>query len=161
MSHSWRHNCRLTVNKDVYENHYEELVGYIIAELRGYQFYKNNMEETTKIESEFTGGARDQENCQAHGYGIKGVYETAMGIQMDPDTEAIAKFYQLMKDISPTDVGTDLNPQTPYDVLDFVYVGAYKEALDAMAVREPEEAICRNWSKNCGWNRRRKRPSCS
>ena len=119
------------------------------------------MEETTKIESEFTGGARDQESCQAHGYGIKDVCETAMDIQMDPDTEAIVKFYQLMKDISPTDVGTDLNPPTPYDVLDFVYVGAYKEALDAMAVREPEEAICRNWSKNCGWNRRQKRPSCS
>jgi NitT/TauT family transport system substrate-binding protein len=133
--------CRLTVNADVYNNHYSELVGYILAELRGYHYFLNNEDEVCEILSTFTGGARDPENCRATLYGIAGSYDTAMGIQMDPDTEAVLAFYELMKNISPTDVGTSLDPGTTHEVLDYIYPKAYREALELLSEREPDEKL--------------------
>ena len=51
--------CRQTCNESTYEENFEALVRFETANLRGYEFYLNNMEETLDILEEYSGEDRD------------------------------------------------------------------------------------------------------
>ena len=51
--------CRQTCNEATYEDNFEALVRFEIANLRGYEYYLNNMEETLDILEDYSGEDRD------------------------------------------------------------------------------------------------------
>lgn len=123
--------CRMTTNKAMVTDHKYALAAFIVAELRGYELYKNDKEETIKNLAEFTGV--DEESLEAVYYGTDD-FRTAMQIVMDPQVDLIKDYYEDYKTCGFIDQDS---PATD----DFYYNEAYVAALDIMTEREPDSEI--------------------
>ncbi len=124
--------CRLQVSKEMVNERNDELVKFIIAQLRGYQTYLDDKEKTCEILAEYSG--QDALTCEAMMYGLDN-YHTPMVVTVDPDTQACVATYEKMKKLGFID------ENTPYDVKDYIYTDAYKAALETMIEREPENSL--------------------
>lgn len=124
--------CRMSVNKGMVTDHKVALTQFIIAELRGYKFFKENKEKTVKNLAEFTGC--DTESLEAVYYGLKD-WRTAMEIIMDPQVDIMKKYYDCYKTCGFID------PKTPYETDEYYYNEAYLAALAVLAEREPNEQL--------------------
>ena len=123
--------CRMTVNKAMVTEHQYALAQFLIAELRGYELYKNDKETTLDNLEKFTGV--DRESLEAIYYGTDD-FRTPMEIIMDPQVDYIKSYY---KDYQ-TDGFIAEDAPAPDD---FFYNEAYVAALDILSQRDPDSAL--------------------
>ncbi|MGI6221232.1 MAG: ABC transporter substrate-binding protein [Coriobacteriales bacterium] len=123
--------CRVTVNKAMVTEHQYALAQFLVAELRGYELYKNDKEATVKNLADFTGV--DEESLEAVYYGTDD-FRTPMEIIMDPQVDYIKSYY---KDYQ-TDGFIAEDAPAPDD---FFYNESYVAALETLAQREPDNAL--------------------
>ena len=129
--------CRQTCNEATYEDNFEALVRFEIANLRGYEYYLNNMEETLDILEDYSG--EDRDFLQAQLYGTEG-YTPVMRVSLDPDKDACVEFYQAMVNIGEVeDTGVDWDQYVVTDV--------YSTALERLMEREPDNALWQELSE--------------
>lgn len=129
--------CRQTCNEATYEENFEALVRFEIANLRGYEYYLNNMEETLDILEDCSG--EDRDFLQAQLYGTEG-YTPVMRVSLDPDKDACVEFYQAMVNIGEVeDTGVDWDQYVVTDV--------YSTALERLMEREPDNALWQDLSE--------------
>ena len=108
-----------------------------IANLRGYEYYLNNMEETLDILEDYSG--EDRDFLQAQLYGTEG-YTPVMRVSLDPDKDACVEFYQAMVNIGEVeDTGVDWDQYVVTDV--------YSTALERLMEREPDNALWQDLSE--------------
>ena len=124
--------CRQTCNQTTYEEDFDALVRFETAALRGYEFYRNNEEETLDILEAYAGEDRDFIKGQV--YGTDG-YTPVMRLSLDPDKDACIKFYEAMGNIGQIDNTLDI------DWSEYVVTDVYGTALDTLAEREPDNAL--------------------
>ena len=124
--------CRMTVNKSMVTDHKLALTQFIIGELRGYQFFKQNKEKTVENLANFT--SVDAESLEAVYYGTDS-FRTAMEIIMDPQVDIMKKYYECYKTCGFID------PNTKYATDEYYYNEAYVAALKVLAEREPNEQL--------------------
>ena len=126
--------CRQTCNESTYEENFEALVRFETANLRGYEFYLNNMEETLDILEEYSGEDRDFLQAQLYGTGS---YTPVMRVSLDPDKDACVAFYEAMVNIGEVeDTGAGWD--------EYVVTDVYSTALGRLAGREPDNGL---WSE--------------
>lgn len=129
--------CRQTCNEATYEENFEALVRFEIANLRGYEYYLNNMEETLDILEDYSG--EDRDFLQAQLYGTEG-YTPVMRVSLDPDKDACVEFYQAMVNIGEVEgTGVDWDQYAVTDV--------YSTALERLMEREPDNALWQDLSE--------------
>ena len=129
--------CRQACNEATYEENFEALVRFEIANLRGYEYYLNNMEETLDILEDYSG--EDRDFLQAQLYGTEG-YTPVMRVSLDPDKDACVEFYQAMVNIGEVeDTGVDWDQYVVTDV--------YSTALERLMEREPDNALWQDLSE--------------
>ena len=126
--------CRQTCNQTTYEENFDALVKFETAALRGYEFYKNNEEETLDILEAYSGEDRDFLKGQTYGTDS---YTPVMRLSLDPDKDACVKFYEAMGNIGQIDNSLDI------DWTQYVVTDVYETALNTLAEREPDNGF---WS---------------
>ena len=126
--------CRQTCNQTTYEEHFDALVRFETAALRGYEFYKNNEDETLDILEAYAGEDRDFLKGQVYGTDS---YTPVMRLTLDPDKDACIRFYEAMGNIGQIDNSLDI------DWSQYVVTDVYENALRTLADREPDNAF---WS---------------
>ena len=120
--------CRQTCYEGTYENNFDALVAFEIATLRGYKYYKDNMESTLDIMEGYTGQNRDY--LQAQLYGTDS-YTPAMRLTLDPDKKACIAFYEAMMNIG------EIEDRIEIDWNDYVVTDVYETALRTLIERGP------------------------
>ena len=125
--------CRQTCYEGTYLNNFDALVRFEIATIRGYEFYKNNKEETLDILQAYTDG-QDRDYLCAQVYGTEN-YTPVMRLTLDPDKKACVAFYQAMANIGEIEDSVDV------DWNDYVVTDVYSTALQTLLEREPDNAL--------------------
>lgn len=124
--------CRQTCNQKTYEEEYDALVRFETATLRGYDFYRNHMEETLDILEAYAG--EDRDFLQAQVYGTED-YTTVMRVSLDPDKRACVDFYEALANLG------EISDTVEVDWDDYVVTDVYKDALDILQEREPNNML--------------------
>lgn len=124
--------CRQNCSEEAYHTKYLSLVDFEIALLRGYKTYVQEPETVIPILVEYSG--QDEDYVRAAMYGTD-EYENVMDLSPDPNKKAVVEFYQTLKNIG------EIDANTPHDINDYVITSIYKQALDTMAEREPDEQL--------------------
>lgn len=124
--------CRQTCNLTTYEEKKDALVRFETATLRGYEFYKNNEEETLDILEKYAEQDRDFIKGQIYG---TDTYTPAMRITIDPDKDACVAFYKAMENIG------EIAPAEDIDWSDYVVTDVYEKALAGLSEREPDNEL--------------------
>lgn len=124
--------CRQTCNQTTYETKKEALVAFEIAALRGYEFCKNNEEETLDILEAYSG--EDREFLRGQIYGTED-YTPIMRLSLDPDKKACVEFYEALANIGEIEETVDV------DWNEYVVTDVYEEALNEMASREADSEL--------------------
>ena len=124
--------CRQTCNLTTYEENADALTKFEIAALRGYDYYKNNMEETLDILVDYAG--EDRDFIQGQVYGTEN-YTPVMRLSLDPDKDACIAFYEAMGNIGQIDNTLDINWS------EYVVTDIYENALKTLSEREPDNAM--------------------
>ncbi|MCR5388612.1 MAG: ABC transporter substrate-binding protein [Lachnospiraceae bacterium] len=124
--------CRQTCNEKTYEEHFDALVAFERAVLRGYQYYKENMEETLDILVAYSEADRDFVKAQV--YGTEN-YTPVMRLSLDPDKQACIKFYEALANIG------EISDTVEVDWDKYVVSDVYGAALADLAEREPDTSL--------------------
>ena len=124
--------CRQTCNEKTYEENKDALIRFETAALRGYDYYRNNEEETLDILVDYAGEDRDFIKGQVYGTDS---YTPVMRLSLDPDKDACIKFYEAMGNIGQIDNTLDV------DWSKYVVTDVYETALNDLAAREPDNAL--------------------
>jgi len=127
--------CRQTCNQTTYEDNKDALIKFETAALRGYDYYRNNEEETLDILEAYAGEDRDFIKGQVYG---TDTYTPVMRLSLDPDKDACIRFYEAMGNIGQIDNTLDI------DWSEYVVTDVYESALNELASREPDNAL---WSE--------------
>ena len=121
--------CRQTCYQKTYEEHYDTLVAFETAVLRGHRFYLENQEETLDILETFAGQERDF--LQAQVYGTDS-YTPVMRLSLDPDKKACLAFYEAMGNLG------EITDTVEVDWDNYVVSDVYGTALQNLAEKEPD-----------------------
>ncbi|MBQ0058435.1 MAG: ABC transporter substrate-binding protein [Lachnospiraceae bacterium] len=124
--------CRQTCNQTTYEEHFDALVKFETAAIRGYEYYLNNEEETLDILEAYSGEDRDFLRGQVYGTDN---YTPMMRLSLDPDQNACVDFYEAMGNIGGIDNSLDI------DWASYVVTDVYGTALDILEERVPDNAL--------------------
>ena len=124
--------CRQTCYQGTYEDHYDALVKFETAALRGYAFSRENREQTLDILEAYS--REDRDFLQAQVYGTQ-TYTPAMRLSLDPDRDACIAFYGAMERIG------QIEPAAPVDWGAYVVSDVYQDALETLAQREPDNPL--------------------
>ena len=124
--------CRQTCSLKAYEEKKDALIRFETALLRGYDFYRNNEEETLDILVDYAGEDRDFIRGQVYGTDS---YTPVMRLFPDPDKDACVAFYKAMQNIGQIDGSLEITWE------DYVVTDVYKTALDTLSEREPDNAL--------------------
>lgn len=123
--------CRQTTSREVLNTRRADLVNFQIANLRAYDVYMNDPETAIKALVEYSG--QSEEYVRAVMYGLEGEYDNAMIISLDPNTNKVEEFYEVMEANGDITEGADMSAQIDATV--------YYDALSAMMEREPDNAV--------------------
>lgn len=119
--------CRQTTSGTVLVEKRNALVKFEIALLRAYRVYLDEPETTVSALTPFSG--------QDEAYVRTFLYEDALVVSLDPASIRVKEFYEMMADNGDLSVGS---PKAPSNLVD---ASIYREALQILAEREPEEAL--------------------
>lgn len=118
--------CRQTTNFQCIEDKPSALVKFEIANLRAFDVLQNDRDKAIKAIMEYSG--QDEAYVEAVIYGTDD-YEAAMVVEMDPYSDAVCDFYEVMKQTNT------IPAESSYQMEDHVEVGIYRAALDEMIAR--------------------------
>lgn len=118
--------CRQTTSKATIETKRDALVRFQVANLRAYLTYRSDKEKTITTLMTYSG--------QDRAYVEACLYDEVMKITLDPAKDRIQDFYEALKE------NGDIDAATPYSVTDAVDNTIYKDALDEMQKRYPDDA---------------------
>ena len=118
--------CRQTTSSAVYESKRGALVKFQIANLRAYKLMKDDPQTAVKILMEYSGQPED--------YVKYCLYSNVMVITMDPAANRIRDFYEIMGK------NGDLPKNPKKDIENNIDASIYREALDEMLKRYPNDA---------------------
>lgn len=124
--------CRQTTNRGVFETKREALVRFQMANLRAYAFAygdAKNKQETIGILADYSG--LDEEFVDYC------VYSGIMKYELDPATDKIREFYDIMIR------SEQINPPEDLDFDQHMDLSIYQEALERLIDREPNETVYR------------------
>lgn len=124
--------CRQTCNETTYTEHFDALVAFETATLRGYRYAQENMEETLDILEAYANGNRDFVKAQV--YGTES-YTPVMRLSLDPDKTACIEFYNALANLG------ELEDTVEVDWNDYVVSDVYGTALQLLSEREPDCAL--------------------
>lgn len=119
--------CRQTTSSAVISEKREALVRFETALLRAFEVYTNDRDTTVELLTAFSGQEKD--------YTETFLYEDALIVNPDPAADRVVEFYETMKQ------NGDIEAASTVDMADHVDSSIYKEALDGMAQREPDNAF--------------------
>ena len=136
--------CRQTTNRTVFEEKRESLIRLQIANIRAYAFAygddQANKEEVISLLEGYSGLEPD--------YIDFSIYSQVMKYELDPATDKVRDFYELMlrnEQIAP-DEDVDIENQMDYLV--------YQEALERLVARYPDQALYQELLDNIGRDNR-------
>lgn len=118
--------CRQTTSKETIATKRNALVSFQVANLRAYLTYRSDKEKTITTLMNYSG--------QDRAYVEACLYDEVMKITLDPAKDRIEDFYEALKD------NGDIDAATPHNVADSVDNTIYKDALDEMQKRYPDDA---------------------
>ncbi len=124
--------CRQNCSESAYKTKYLSLVDFETALLRGYKTYKQEPETVIPILVEYSG--QDAGYVRAAMYGTSD-YVNMMDLSPDPNRKAVLGFYETLKNIG------EIDKNTAYKMDDYVVTSVYKDALDNLSAREPNEQL--------------------
>lgn len=124
--------CRQSTSTECLRDKTSALVKFEIANLRAYEVFRTDRERAIKALAAHSGQPETYvENVM---YGTD-EYTTPMIVEMDPYTDAVCAFYEVMKQTE------NIDPATPYRMEDHVDSTVYKAALDEMIARGENSAL--------------------
>ena len=124
--------CRQTCYQKTYEDHFDTLVAFETATLRGYQYYLDHEEETLDILEAYAGQDRDFLKAQVYG---TDTYIPVMRLSLDPDKKACLAFYDAMANLGEITDTVDVDWDT------YVVSDVYGTALQTLLEREPDNEL--------------------
>ncbi len=125
--------CRQTTSRAAYENKYDALVKFEIANLRAYETIMTDKQAAIDALVAYSG--QDATYVEAIIYGIEGEYDAAMIISLDPNKNKVIDFYETMK------ANGDIDPDTEFAMEDHIDITIYKAALDELITRDADKQI--------------------
>ena len=125
--------CRQTTSQKVIDDKRDALVKFQTANIRAYLLCMEDAETAVKKLMDFSGQNREYvEYC---------LYDGAMKITMDPAKNKVLSFYEVMKD------NGDIPEDSKWDGEKNVDITIYKEALDGLKKRLPDNEILKELEK--------------
>lgn len=124
--------CRQTTSRAAFNNKYDALVKFQIANLLAYDVFVNDKE--TALDALTAHSGQPREFVEAIMYGL-GDYAPAMNISLDPNKTKVVAFYEIMR------LNGDIPAETEYDMLEHIDTGIYAQALQTMLKRAPENDV--------------------
>lgn len=118
--------CRQTTSMDALQNKASALVKFTVANLRALEIFNNDKKRAIKDLAKYSG--QSEEYVENIAYGTD-KYDTPMIIELDPYTDAVCNFYEVMKETGNIDASTECKME------DHVDSAIYKAALDIMVER--------------------------
>lgn len=118
--------CRQTTSKNALDSKASALVKFTVANLRALEVFNNDKKRAIKALAKFSG--QSEEYVENVAFGTDG-YKTPMIIELDPYTDAVCNFYEVMKETGNVDSTTECKME------DHVDSTIYKKALDIMIER--------------------------
>lgn len=115
--------CRQTASRTAVNDKRDALVRFEMAALRAYDTFLNDKETAIKTLAAYCG--QDESYVEAIMYGTAD-YDNAMIVSLDPNRKKVADFYEVMKG------NEDIDPETPYDINDYIDTTIYEDALKNM-----------------------------
>lgn len=135
--------CRQNCSADAYHTKYLSLVDFEVALLRGYDYYLNNKDTVIPMLCEYS--SQEADYVEAAMYGTA-TYRNVMNVSPDPYCNAVKKFYDALKEIG------EIDPETPYTIDEYVVPDIYRQALDIMLEREPNNETYKRLDQNFAAN---------
>jgi len=130
--------CRLTANTDALRKNPELYKRFLIALIRAYKFYRENPDETVKI---LANGLKIDEDILRKDTYTDHTFES----NPDPLTNGTVDFWNVMTDIGYL-------PENHVQVRDHIDTSIYRQALDEVLKRYPDDPVYREldgfYSKN-------------
>ena len=123
--------CRQVTSKEVIAEKRDALVKYHVAQLRGYQFFLNNQDESAEILAAFV--EQDPADIKTQMYGSE-KYTPATVVNPDPQANESIAFLEAMVD-------GKMIPANEINWADYFDTSIYSEALQIMQDREPDEQL--------------------
>ncbi len=120
--------CRQNCSEQAYKEKYLSLVDFEVAILRGYDYYLNNKEDVIKRLCDYS--AQEPGYVEAAMYGTD-TYRNLMNASPDPYVVRVKEFYTVLKNIG------EIDKDNPYTMDDYATPYVYRDALDIMLKREP------------------------
>lgn len=125
--------CRQTTSRAAIAEKRDALVKFEIANLRAYEVFIND--HATAIDALAAYSGQPNQYVEAIMYGLEGEYDNAMIISLDPNKNKVIDFYETMK------LNGDIDPETPYDIADYIDTTIYQDALNEMIARNPDSEL--------------------
>ncbi len=123
--------CRQVTSKEVIAEKRDALVAYYVAQLRGYQFFLNNPDESSEILAAFV--EQDAADIKTQMYGSDS-YTPATVVSPDPQAKESIDFLDAM-------VNAKMIPANDINWADYFDTSIYSDALQIMEEREPNEQL--------------------
>lgn len=117
--------CRQTVSTSALQAKRDSFVKILIANVRAYKFYKENVDKTVDILTEYSGQSKE--------YIHKLAYVTNANFTVDPNKNGVIKYYNLLKEFNYIDSDVKIE--------DHIDTSLYEEALKEILQREPDDPI--------------------
>jgi NitT/TauT family transport system substrate-binding protein len=117
--------CRQTATTTALNAKRDSFVKILVANIRAYKFYKENVDKTVDILSEYSGQSRDYIHQLA--------YVTNANFTVDPNRNGVIKFYNLLKEFNY--IKSDVK------IEDHIDTSLYRDALKIILEREPNNPI--------------------
>ena len=130
--------CRQNCSEQAYKEKYLSLVDMEVAIIRGYDYYKNNKEDVIKRLCEYS--AQEARYVEAAMYGTDS-YRNLMNCSPDPYVNRVKDFYHVLENIGEIEKGT------PYSMEDYAVPYIYRDALDILLEREPNNETYKELDK--------------
>ena len=124
--------CRQFCSRNAYDNKFDALVKFEIAQLRGFEYYLTEKELTIEMLAEYSG--QDSDYVEASMYGLDN-YENVMDITLDPNKNAVIPFYETLKFLG------EIDADTQYKIEDYIETDVYETALLELLQREPANEL--------------------
>ncbi|SHN57963.1 ABC transporter substrate-binding protein [Desulfitobacterium chlororespirans] len=131
--------CRQNCSVDAYNTKYLSLVDFEVALLRGYDYYLNNKDAVIPMLCEYS--SQEADYVEAAMYGTA-TYRNVMNLSPDPYCNAVKEFYDALQELG------EIDPETPYSIDEYAVSDIYRQALDIMLEREPNNETYKTLDQN-------------
>lgn len=130
--------CRQTTSRKALNEKRDAFVKFQTANLRAYKLMKDDRKTTIKALMDYSG--------QPESYVDYCIYGGVMIQTMDPAKNRIKDFYEIMK------YNGDVDPNTKYDIAKAVDTSVYRDALNEMMKRHPNDKTFKTLDKEFAKN---------